>query len=79
MTMAPAAYCAHCGQPVGGQPAESRDHAACEQAGALDPPRYCARCGRRMIVKVTPDRWTARCSTHGESKPGPSPGAGLTR
>jgi hypothetical protein len=58
-----AAYCAHCGQPSG-----ARDHEACRRAGRLDPPRYCARCGRRMIVKVTPDRWTATCSAHGQAQ-----------
>ena len=58
---APPAYCPHCGQPAG-----ERDHGACVAAAALDPPRYCASCGRRMIVKVTPDRWTAVCSRHGQ-------------
>jgi hypothetical protein len=57
---APPAYCGYCGRPADGQ-----DHAACDRAGALDPPRYCASCGRRMIVKVTPDRWTAHCAAHG--------------
>lgn len=32
----------------------------------LEPPRYCAYCARRMIVQVSPDGWTARCSRHGE-------------
>jgi hypothetical protein len=45
----------------------ARDHEACAAAGTLDPPRYCAACGRRMIVKVTPDRWTAACSRHGQT------------
>jgi len=73
--MAPA-YCGHCGQPVldarvpgaGGLDARGRDaggHEDCRRAGTLDPPRYCTECGRRMIVKVTPDRWTAECSRHG--------------
>ena len=31
----------------------------------LEPPRYCSECGRRMVVQVTPDRWTARCAAHG--------------
>ncbi|HEX4061987.1 MAG TPA: hypothetical protein VHY58_13315 [Streptosporangiaceae bacterium] len=71
-----AAYCGQCGLPVGGQPtggppADARDHGACLRAGALDPPRYCPQCGRRMIVKVTPDRWTARCAQHGAAAPGP--------
>ena len=32
----------------------------------LEPPRYGAYCARRMIVQVSPDGWTARCSRHGE-------------
>jgi DNA-directed RNA polymerase subunit RPC12/RpoP len=56
------AYCAQCGQR-----ADAGDHEACERAGLLDPPRYCPSCGRRMIVKVTPDRWTARCARHGQA------------
>lgn len=31
----------------------------------LEPPRFCAYCARRMIVQVSPDGWTARCSRHG--------------
>jgi hypothetical protein len=31
----------------------------------LEPPRFCAECGRRMVVQVTPLRWTATCSRHG--------------
>ncbi|HEY3952064.1 MAG TPA: hypothetical protein VGM53_01700 [Streptosporangiaceae bacterium] len=58
-------YCAQCGGPAG-----TGDHAACDRAAALDPPRYCPRCGRRMVVKVTPDRWTARCSRHGAAVAG---------
>jgi predicted RNA-binding Zn-ribbon protein involved in translation (DUF1610 family) len=56
----PPAYCPHCGERAG-----ERDHRACAAAAALDPPRYCASCGRRMIVKVTPDHWSAVCSRHG--------------
>jgi hypothetical protein len=53
-------FCYHCGQPE-----DSRDHEECQRAARLDPPRYCGQCGRRMVVKVTPDRWTAACSAHG--------------
>jgi hypothetical protein len=52
-------YCTHCGQPE-----EAGAHASCRLT-VLDPPRYCVQCGRRMVVKVTPDRWTAQCSRHG--------------
>jgi hypothetical protein len=62
-------YCGHCGQR-----ADSRDHHECQRAGILDPPRYCTTCGRRMIVKVTPDRWTARCSRHGQADDVSRPG-----
>jgi hypothetical protein len=74
----PTAYCAHCGQPVDAGAhvdaeaqvdaeahVDAGGHEGCQQAGRLDPPRYCTECGRRMIVKVTPDRWTAECSRHG--------------
>jgi hypothetical protein len=54
------AHCPYCGRPAGGS-----GHEACERASALDPPRFCPHCGRRMVVKVTPDRWTAHCSRHG--------------
>ena len=46
-------YCTHCGQPE-----EAGAHETCRLT-VLDPPRYCVQCGRRMVVKVTPDRWTA--------------------
>jgi DNA-directed RNA polymerase subunit RPC12/RpoP len=62
------AYCAHCGQPVDAQGQNAKDHEGCRRAGALDPPRFCTECGRRMIVKVTPDRWTAQCSRHGAQR-----------
>ena len=55
------AWCGRCGQA-----ARSGDHAACERALELEPPRYCAQCRRRMIVQVTPTGWIARCSEHGE-------------
>lgn len=46
---------------------DGNDHAACARRLALvDPPRFCAACARRMVVQVTPVRWTARCSRHGE-------------
>jgi hypothetical protein len=54
-----ARYCGYCGRPE-----DLGAHETCQLA-VLDPPRYCAQCGRRMVVKVTPDRWTARCSRHG--------------
>ncbi|MGH3159338.1 MAG: hypothetical protein ACRDNF_22580 [Streptosporangiaceae bacterium] len=56
----PSGYCPHCGQPAG-----AHGHQDCRRASALDPPRYCTECGRRLVVKVTPDRWTAQCSQHG--------------
>lgn len=62
---AAAGYCTQCGGP-----ADAGDHAACRRAETLDPPRFCPRCGRRMVVKVTPDRWTARCSRHGAAVAG---------
>ena len=52
-------FCTHCGQPRA-----TGTHEACEHA-VLEPPRYCVQCGRRMVVQVTPDRWTAHCSRHG--------------
>ncbi|MBO2450307.1 hypothetical protein J4573_24615 [Actinomadura barringtoniae] len=54
-------YCDRCGEP-----AAAGDHAACQAARRMEPPRYCARCRRRMVVQVTPTGWTARCSQHGE-------------
>lgn len=55
-------FCGHCGSPL----AEG-DHAVCARRLELEPPRFCPACRRRMVVQVTPDRWTARCSVHGES------------
>ncbi|SNR46356.1 hypothetical protein SAMN06265360_106206 [Haloechinothrix alba] len=56
-------YCVHCGRTV-----EQCDAAACRNARtSLEPPRFCAQCARRMIVQVTPNGWTARCSRHGET------------
>ncbi|HEY6280003.1 MAG TPA: hypothetical protein VIX86_27245 [Streptosporangiaceae bacterium] len=54
-------HCDRCGRPL----AASSDHEACQAARVLEPPRYCPRCGRRMVVKVTPDGWSSRCSRHG--------------
>ena len=55
-------YCSFCGKEEAGG-----DHAFCRQRLSLiDPPRYCSECARRMVVQVTPDGWTARCSRHGE-------------
>ncbi|MDQ1698179.1 MAG: hypothetical protein QOG34_42, partial [Frankiaceae bacterium] len=65
-------FCARCG--------ESRDrggHGECDQRLALEPPRHCAICGRRMVVKVTPLSWTARCSRHGVIDPTTSTGDDL--
>ena len=56
-----AAICMRCGQPRA-----AGDHAACDAASALEPPRYCGQCGRRMVVQVVPTGWTARCSAHGD-------------
>lgn len=60
--MTVAAYCGYCGLPAVGT-----DHDRCARALALEPPRYCPQCRRRMVVQVTPDRWTARCVAHGET------------
>jgi hypothetical protein len=59
-----APYCERCGRPLA-----AGDHAACERALELEPPRYCARCHRRMVVQVTPRGWTATCSEHGATAP----------
>ncbi|MFF5081178.1 hypothetical protein ACFY36_29350 [Actinoplanes sp. NPDC000266] len=53
-------YCDRCGEP-----AAQGDHAACDRARALEPPRYCADCRRRMKVQVVPTGWTATCVEHG--------------
>jgi hypothetical protein len=55
-------YCGHCGLSL----AEGR-HDTCARRLELEPPRYCPACRRRMVVQVTPDRWTARCVEHGET------------
>ncbi len=57
-----AAFCGHCATPV-----TEGDHAACARRLELEPPRYCGSCRRRLVVQVTPGRWTARCVEHGES------------
>jgi hypothetical protein len=55
-------YCSFCGKEEA-----DGDHAFCRQRlSMIDPPRYCPECARRMVVQVTPDGWTARCSRHGE-------------
>lgn len=41
-------------------------HERCDRALELEPPRYCTSCRRRMVVQVTPSRWSARCSEHGQ-------------
>ncbi len=53
-------YCGHCGLSLAGGA-----HEVCRRRAELEPPRYCSECGRRMVVQVTPDRWTARCAAHG--------------
>jgi hypothetical protein len=53
-------YCGHCGLSLAGGA-----HEVCRWRAELEPPRYCSECGRRMVVQVTPDRWTARCAAHG--------------
>ena len=56
-------WCGLCG--------ESGRHEDCERAQALEPPRYCAGCRRRLVVQVTPNGWSARCSEHGTTWAGP--------
>ena len=58
--MTVASYCGYCGLPAAGA-----DQQACAPRLELEPPRYCPECRRRMVVQVTPDRWTARCAEHG--------------
>ena len=53
-------YCDRCGFPN-----DDHDHAACEAARKLEPPRYCALCRRRMKVQVVPTGWRATCVEHG--------------
>ena len=53
-------FCARCGASR-----ERGGHGECDDRLALEPPRHCVQCGRRMVVKVTPLSWTARCSRHG--------------
>lgn len=53
-------FCARCGTST-----EGGGHGECTDRLALEPPRHCPECGRRMVVKVTPLSWTARCSRHG--------------
>ena len=60
MTATVSTYCGHCGLSLAGGA-----HEVCRRRAELEPPRYCSKCGRRMVVQVTPDRWTARCAAHG--------------
>ena len=60
MTATVSTYCGHCGLSLAGGA-----HEVCRRRAELEPPRYCSECGRRMVVQVTPDRWTARCAAHG--------------
>ena len=54
-------YCARCGEDAG-----HPEHASCDAALELEPPRYCTLCRRRMVVQITPTGWTAHCSEHGD-------------
>ncbi len=56
-----ATYCGRCGGDL-----TNGEHAECQLALDLEPPRYCTFCKRRMIVQVTPTGWSARCKEHGE-------------
>ena len=55
-------WCGRCGRAR-----EEVDHAACDRALALEPPRFCGQCRRRMKVQVLPRGWSARCAVHGET------------
>lgn len=52
--------------PNTGKPFAEAAHLHPAAAAGLDVPRYCQICGRRMIVRVRPDGWLAKCSRHGE-------------
>jgi hypothetical protein len=54
-------YCDRCGSPL-----TAGDHAGCEAARKLEPPRFCRQCRRRMKVQVVPTGWTATCVEHGQ-------------
>ncbi|QGN57462.1 hypothetical protein GKE56_05775 [Nostocoides sp. HKS02] len=60
-----APWCARCGEARA-----AGDHAACDRALALEPPRFCPACRRRMKVQVLPRGWSAVCVEHGESHDG---------
>jgi len=62
---AESAICEFCGLPR-----TEGAHTACRLG--LEPPRFCARCKRRMVVQVTPNGWTTRCSEHGVTSSGPT-------
>jgi hypothetical protein len=57
------AFCDRCGNPR-----EAGDHAGCDRARALEPPRYCPTCRRRMKVQILPAGWSAVCVEHGETR-----------
>jgi len=57
-------HCARCGEPD-----DTGDHVDCQERLELEPPRFCPQCGRRMVVQVTPLRWVANCSVHGQLAP----------
>ncbi|NUS72738.1 MAG: hypothetical protein HOQ05_04955 [Corynebacteriales bacterium] len=52
-------WCDRCGA------AASAEHTGCLAARQLEPPRFCGECRRRMVVKVLPMGWQARCVEHG--------------
>ena len=60
-------HCPRCGGPASG------DHALCQDAIALEPPRYCVMCGRRMRVQVLPAGWRAECVEQGVASGGNAP------
>lgn len=53
-------YCTRCGEPK-----LAGNHATCQVALGLEPPRYCTQCRRRMVVQVFPAGWRATCKEHG--------------
>jgi pimeloyl-ACP methyl ester carboxylesterase len=60
-----APYCDVCGESL-----QAGSHERCRERRRFEPPRYCSNCRRRMLVKVLPRGWVARCSVHGESSEG---------
>jgi hypothetical protein len=56
-------WCDRCGDEMQGQ-----EHAQCQEARRLEPPRYCPECRRRLKVQVLPAGWHATCAEHGNLK-----------